>query len=241
MILSKGHERYFAEDAADVEASRLFVQPMNKGTTAAIAFGLLRLMHLDQDATVGFFPADHDFDDPRQFTLAVESAYEEAENRRERIVVVGVPATRADVDYGWIDPGPSLGNPERQFCKVTRFWVKPPIETAKCLFEQGCLWNTFVMVGRIRAFLNALALTAPQVLEQLCPVSANPYGLVPDGQLADIFRSLHPGDFVRQVLTASTERLAVLRLKGSGWIELGTPPQLFAARRRNPAYQDSQR
>lgn len=236
-LLLNAHRPFFASEVADVDPSRLFIQPLNKGTTTAIAFGLMRLRRLDGDAVVGFFPSDHDFPHSGAFVEAVQTAYEEAEHRGDRIVTIGAQATDPDVEYGWIEPGPSFGGSDRALSRVTRFWEKPRLEVAEALFAQGCLWNTFAMVGRIEVFLNALAFTAPQVLEALCPLASDVH--VSERDLADLYEGLEAGDFSKQVLSASTQKLAVVRLKEAGWTDLGTPPRLFEAMRRSTTTDQS--
>jgi mannose-1-phosphate guanylyltransferase len=39
---------------------------------------------------------------------------------------------------------------------VKRFWEKRSYQTPQGLMEQGCLWNTFVMVGRASAFVEMI-------------------------------------------------------------------------------------
>ena len=47
--------------------------------------------------------------------------------------------------------------------RVNRFWEKPTLEIARKLLDRGCLWNTFVMIGRGRTFLDALRQSVPEV------------------------------------------------------------------------------
>src|SRR5579872_3535742 len=53
-VVVREHERYYEGELADVDPSRIFVQPSNKGTTAAIALVASRLAYLDEDAILGF-------------------------------------------------------------------------------------------------------------------------------------------------------------------------------------------
>ena len=233
-VLVRAHEPYFLSEVADVEPERLFIQPANKGTTAAIAFALFRLLHFDRDAIVGFFPSDHNFFDGERFLSAVETAYEDAENRRGRVILVGAKAVRPDIEYGWIEPGRQVTGSLRPVYHVTRFWEKPPLPIAECLLEKGCLWNTFVMVGRVMSFIEMLALTAPEALETLAPVGSDAHFHLKGSRLTELFRTLRGGDFSKQVLAAATERLAVCRMSDAGWTDLGTPPRLIAALQRLP-------
>ena len=43
-----------------------------------------------------------------------------------------------------------------------------------------------------------------------------------------LYKTLVPVDFSQQVLSASTDRLIVLRLRDAGWSDLGKPERVFA-------------
>lgn len=53
---------------------------------------------------------------------------------------------------------------------VDRFWEKPEPVVAEMLRDRGCLWNSFVMVGKVRAFLDLIAKTAPELWEAFAPL-----------------------------------------------------------------------
>src|SRR5438132_446793 len=49
-VVVKAHQRFYARELADVAPSRIVVQPNNKGTAAAIAYSLIRILQEDPDA-----------------------------------------------------------------------------------------------------------------------------------------------------------------------------------------------
>ncbi len=73
-----------------------------------------------------------------------------------RIVLLGAPATAAETEYGWIEPGPDLGRagglPVRA---VRRFVEKPSAEGARACLAAGASWNTFVFVAKARTLVEA--------------------------------------------------------------------------------------
>ena len=83
------HEQFYQPELADVDESRIVVQPANRGTMAAIIYSLLRLIRLEKDPVVAFFPADHHFADETQFARAVDGAFEVVHKRPELLVPSG--------------------------------------------------------------------------------------------------------------------------------------------------------
>jgi mannose-1-phosphate guanylyltransferase len=215
-----------------VDESRIVVQPANRGTGTAILHSLLRLARLDDDPLVAFFPTDHDYADDQGFAQSVEKAAGFARQNPERLVILGARAERAEMQYGWIEQGTRLetdGFPDEPVFRVNRFWEKPSSRVADDLFRKGCLWNTFVLIGRARTFLDVLASAAPATWQAFDPLNAALPGHSEFELASRIYDGLPAADFSQQVLTTSTERLAVLRLGEVGWSDLGTPERVRAA------------
>ena len=118
--------------------------------------------------------------------------------------------------------------------RVSRFWEKPSHPTAQALFDRGCLWNTFVMVGRASIFLALLANTMASGVWKAFTAAqrSGRHSTDPMAQYK-LWASLTAGDFSRQVLTLSTPYLSVLRVGDIGWSDLGTPERVSAAMARS--------
>ena len=222
----KHHERFYTDELADVKPSHVVVQPCNRGTTAAIIYSLLRIIGLAGDPIVGFFPTDHHYSKEMRFVTSVRLALNVVTNRPGTVILLGARAEHPEVEYGWIEPGIVMECPfTDSLFGVKRFWEKPSTHIAQALHARGCLWNTFVMIGRASAFLGLLQATVPEVLRAF------------DGEpgLGDrkAYAALTPGDFSQQVLSLSAERLAVLRLGDVGWSDLGTPARVMSAMARS--------
>jgi mannose-1-phosphate guanylyltransferase len=226
----KAHERFYTNELGDVTPSRVVVQPSNRGTTAAIIYSLLRITSLAHDPIVGFFPTDHHYSNEMRFVASVLLALKVARSRPDTLILLGASAAHPEVEYGWIEPGASL---ECRFTnsllRVNRFWEKPSTQVAQALLTRGCLWNTFVMIGRASTFLNMVKAAVPRMVRVL-EADSGPSGAEADlvhGEKA--YAALNPGDFSEQVLSVSTEQLAVLRLGDVGWSDLGTPERVIFA------------
>ena len=229
----KAHERFYESELAGVRPSRIVVQPANRGTAAAIIYALMRILRSDNEATVGFFPADHYYADDAPFVSAVESAVQIVQEHSESLVLLGAEAQHAEVEYGWIEPGRDLKNRlGHSVFRVNRFWEKPSLQVARRLLNLNCLWNTFVMFGRAKTFFDALNLTVPKMLATFKPALQQPGGRLEMRWAERLYRTLWSSDFSEQVLSACTDRLAVLRLKGVEWSDLGRPERVIATMSR---------
>ena len=229
-VLTKKHEPFYSKELEMVPAHQKVVQPMNRGTLPAILWSLLRVSRLDKQAVVTFFPSDHHFVDERKFMAAVEWAFSYAEVQTESVLLLGASPERAETEYGWIESEPPTGHGAGgRIARVKRFWEKPARPIAQKLLADGCLWNTFVMVGTVGAFLEMIRRTSSTVFQTLrsalvdCGLDAE------EERMQYIYDRLTPTDFSKQVLSVSAERLAVANCGKVGWSDLGDPRRLVTA------------
>ena len=112
---------------------RQVVQPANRGTAAAILYAVLTVRNLAGDVPVAVFPTDHEVSDDRAFMRHVQHAIEAARLFPEHVVVLGIQPSRAEPEYGWIQPAPKpLPVNGTAVHRIHRFWEKPGAGTGWC-------------------------------------------------------------------------------------------------------------
>jgi len=227
-VLLKSHEPFYSSELEDVLRTRLVVQPVGRGTLPAILCSLLKIDQLDPDAVVAFFPSDHHYSDECNFIAGVNLAFEAVESGEETVILLGTPATYAETEYGWIEVEASIStNAAAGILRVRRFWEKPSPQLAAELFEKGCVWNTFVMVGRVRTFLDLIQPCAPGLYELFAEVDFDGDASADADALRPVFHGIQPIDLSTSLLARVPERLSVLCLGQVGWSDLGHPDRLI--------------
>ena len=234
-VVTKKHEPYYTAELTGLPPSAVVAQPENRGTGVAIAVALLMLRNLDSEAIVAALPSDHHYSDEDAFLDVMEAGIQAARDHSNAVIVVGAEATYPETEYGWIEPVQSHAGfmPAR----VRQFWEKPDLATAQDLLRRGCLWNTFVTIGRISTFIEVLCEAAPNAMLTLAAG-------VMDNDLDSSYALTPSIDFSRDVLAARPERLLVIRDSVSGWTDLGNPTRVLDTLAREkiaPAWQESMR
>ena len=225
--LARDHAGWYSQQAG-LLPSQCVVQPGNKGTAPAILHSLLSIAKLDGQGLVAILPCDHHYSDEPSFAFDLESAFETAARRPDMVVLLGAKPDYPEVEYGWIELGSPLRGEGSEVFQVRGFQEKPNMDLARKLFKRGCLWNTFVMVGTVEAFLHIVRANLGEMLDLLG--SARMWA----GEETHIEHSLYERvpavSFSVDVLSAAeTSRLAVLRLKQAGWSDLGDPERALLA------------
>ncbi len=212
---------------ADRPGGRVVVQPENKDTAPGLLLPLVSVCREYGDATVAVFPSDHSIADDAAFMAKVQRACEAVERRPSRVVLLAVPPSAPEADYGYVLPGSAESD---GLCAVTRFVEKPGPARAAELIERGGLWNTFVMVFR--------ASTMWEYVQEVAPVLAGAFRRLAvtagaGADIEDVYRKLQPlnfsAAFLRRLPGRTCPSLTVLPVDGVGWSDCGVEARLQAA------------
>jgi mannose-1-phosphate guanylyltransferase len=124
--LTRSHRAFYLQEPG-IRPSQRIVQPANKGTAPPILYSLLSIEQNDDEAIVAILPCDHYYSEEPAFTAALECAFDIAAQHPGSVVLLGEFPRSPEVDYGWIELGPSVGGAGghwfhvRGFAKSRRF------------------------------------------------------------------------------------------------------------------------
>lgn len=165
-----------AEQASEVRKqlpaaarSRVLTEPVGRNTAAAIALAALHVRHASRgDALMAVLPADHYVANPERYRIIMRAALEVARHKG-RMAVLGVPPTRPETGFGYIERmGEPLDSKGFPFYAVRRFTEKPALSVAKVYAGSGDYhWNAGMFFWRVSTFLTALDKYLPKTYAAL--------------------------------------------------------------------------
>lgn len=233
LVLTKTHKRFYSQQLQGIPHSRLIIQPENRGTAPAILYTLVRLQHLDAQAVVAFFPSDHYVSDGAVFHDHMNIAFRAAECYSDSVVLLGATPGTPESGYGWIEPGAVVANRgSAPLRRITGFWEKPSPTMASALMDRGCLWNTFVMAGRVKAFLNVIRQALPRLFGAFQAIGPALFSGAERRAISELYSSTPSIGFCKEVLSRRPQDLVVLCGAGMGWTDLGEPSRLSSVLER---------
>ena len=219
IVVTQKHHRFYKPLADEISPGLLLEQPANKGPAPAILYALQCVATRSPEAVVALFPSDHFFSDDEEFMAHIDVAIDAVEVRPETVVLLGITPTAPETEYGWIEPQPSIiSTAQRSITQVRKFWEKPDLRLANSLMERGCLWNSFVMVGRVDALLRMTQAALPELYARFAATTA----------LTELYSKIDDINFSREVLARRPQDLAVMRVGDVGWSDLGEPSRVLA-------------
>ena len=229
IMVTRAHERFYSPLLADLPACCVAVQPDNRGTAPAILYGLLRLTATAPTDPVAVFPSDHYVSDDAAFMAHVSAAFDAVCARPDLVTLLGISPETPEVEYGWVEPGDGVpGEPTGRLRRVRCFWEKPSLPTARTLLARGCLWNSFVMVGGVSAFLALIKVALPGLYAAFAAVRPRLGTPLEEEAVRRLYAGLPAANFSREVLATRPANLAVLPVRGVAWSDWGVPGRVLA-------------
>jgi mannose-1-phosphate guanylyltransferase len=201
-------------------ADNILIEPRAASTAPALIWATTEAQRRDPDAEVLSLHADWAVGDAAAFRRTAESALSTA-RQYDRLVTVGVVPSRPETGYGYIVPGPALGDGARM---VARFSEKPDAATALDLMAAGALWNSGLFAWTATRLLAEAERHTPEVSEQLATLRS--------GDIERFFREVTPISIDVGVLERSS---SVAVVSGAfAWDDIGTWQALTRVRAKDP-------
>jgi mannose-1-phosphate guanylyltransferase len=211
----------------EIAAPRILTEPAGVNTAAAIALAAIHLIHEHGDALMAVLPSDSYIADAAGYRALVQSALDLARTPG-KLVVIGIPPTRPETGYGYIERGAEAAKPRGVAAyAVRRFTEKPALAEAKKYLESGTyFWNAGMFFWRASTFLDNLRRFLPATHEAMRELAK----LVGTRRYASALRRMYPKlqnisvDYaIMEPATRDTERSSVLVIPANvGWSDIGS-------------------
>ena len=155
-----------------VPTPHILAEPLGRNTAAAIGLAAIHIEHERGDAVMAVLPSDSYIADVGRYQKLVRAAIQMAQVSGN-LVVMGIPPTRPETGYGYIERGGvcarSLGI---SVFEVRRFTEKPAVLMAKrYVASRRYFWNAGVFFWRTSTFLTALKQFLPATYDALVGLS----------------------------------------------------------------------
>jgi mannose-1-phosphate guanylyltransferase len=169
-----------AEQLPGLLPERLLREPEARNTAPACALVAFLLEKRAPETVLGVFPSDHVIGDPERFRTVLRAGIQVAASGA-RIVVIGVPPTRPETGYGYIELG-AASTPVRvdgeciSLSRVRRFTEKPDLQRARHFVRSGnFMWNSGMFLWSAATLADAIREHKPEMARLLEDI-ANAWG-----------------------------------------------------------------
>lgn len=197
----------------EVPAQQVLAEPTGRNTAPAIAWAVSQMPEEVRAGVVAVLPADHYVADEAAFRKALQTAAEIAATEN-RIMTLGVPPTRPETGYGYLELGEVVDS-ATGLRAVERFTEKPDPAMAEEFFRSGNhFWNAGIFVFPGEVLMERVAQLQPEIDQGLATARVQPH------RLAEIYRDL-PSISIDHAVMEKLRDLGTLALD-CGWSDLGS-------------------
>lgn len=182
-----------ARQLPELDGDKILSEPAARNTAPACALAAFLMEKIDPGTVIGIFPSDQVVHDADRFAAIVKAGAKVAASG-EKIVVLGVPPTKPETGYGYIERGDEVGAATEiadgiAVHRVKRFTEKPHKALAEVFLAAGnyawnggiFLWSARTLVCAIKEHCPALAV----LMEKLAVAYGTP-------EFAEVFAEVYP-------------------------------------------------
>jgi len=230
-----------AEQAAAVRAqvpraarAHVLAEPTGRNTAAAIALAAIHLIHSSRsgDALMAVLPADHYIADPVRFRRIVHAALDAAD-APGTLVTLGIPPTRPETGFGYIERGARMKSGSFPIYAVRQFTEKPGAARARrYVASKRYDWNAGIFFWRASTYLAQLKQFLPATHEALLRLAETIGTPRYPAALARIYPRLQNISVDYAVLEPATRSRGSARVvvipANAGWSDIGSWAAVYA-------------
>jgi len=236
-----------AEQAAEVRKQmpaasrkRVLTEPIGRNTAAAIALAALHVRHAaGGDALMAVLPADHFIAQPEKYRKIVSAALEVA-REAGRMVVLGIPPTRPETGFGYVERlGDAIPAMEFPVFAVRRFTEKPVLSLANEYVVSGNYhWNAGMFFWRVSTFLDNLKSFLPKTITALESLAESIGKRSYDSKLRKIYPKLENISVDYAILEPATRQEGAPQVyvipAEIGWSDIGSWAAVYELLTKHP-------
>jgi mannose-1-phosphate guanylyltransferase len=158
-----------AQQLPEVPREHILSEPAARNTAPACALAAFLLEKTEPETVIGIFPSDHVVKNRVRFAEVIRAGIALVASG-DKIAVLGIPPTRAETGYGYIELGATVDPSqvplgEIAVRRVKRFTEKPNAALAEQFVASGnYVWNGGIFLWSARTLANAI--------REYCPAMA---------------------------------------------------------------------
>ena len=150
-------DEVIADQLPEVPREHILSEPAARNTAPACALAAFLLEKSEPETVIGVFPSDHVVKNVGRFAEVIRAGIALAASG-DKVVVLGVPPTRAETGYGYIELGATVSASQGVAVRrVKRFTEKPNATLAEQFVASGnYAWNAGIFLWSARTLANAI-------------------------------------------------------------------------------------
>ncbi len=166
IVTNEYQRRRILQTLSWLDEDNFVIEPFGRNTAPCIGLAAIRIRQVDPKGVMIVLPADHIIENVEEFQRCLRRAVEIAAEG-ENLLTIGIPPTRPETGYGYIQRQES-GSGEPPLYQVKTFAEKPNLETARRFLACGDFyWNSGIFIWRTDLIIKRFEEFLPELHHQL--------------------------------------------------------------------------
>jgi mannose-1-phosphate guanylyltransferase len=226
IVTEASHSDDLRAQLPEVPAENVLVEPVRRGTAAAVGLAAAWIAHHDPSAVMASLHSDAFVLDDDGFRSALAAAFAVA-RAGDWLVTLGIRPTSPHTGMGYIQVGPEIGTFDGHVAhQVVRFVEKPDRATAEGFVREGYVWNPGMFIWRVDVVLSEFARLLPAIYAPLVEVS-KALGTDQQNQALQAQYPLLPTETIDYGIMERADHIATIP-STFGWSDVGSWAEILA-------------
>ena len=226
VVTNAAQKKVIAPQIELLPDANYIIEPSARNTAACIGLAALHILRLNPEGVMVVLPSDHLVKDQDAFQQAVRTAVEIA-SKEDALVTFGIPPTRPETGYGYIQFSNANGTHPKGVHLVKAFAEKPNKATAaRFVAAKDFYWNSGIFIWKASRILKEMEEHLPEMHHQLMAIDhaigAPEYKRV----LAARYGRIRPISIDYGVMEVTKTPIYMVEGK-FGWSDVGSWDELF--------------
>ena len=226
VVTNRRQLKAIAPQLPELSDENFLLEPMPRNTAPCIGLAAVHIHRSDPDAIMLVLPSDHLIRDVPNFQDTIRRGIEVVE-RFDALVTIGIPPTRPETGYGYIQFMPRDPKLPEKAHRVKAFAEKPNLQTAQSFLASGDFyWNSGIFIWRVGKILEQMEEHLPDHYHQLVSIESAIGQPEYPAVLGNRYKRLRPISIDYGIMEVSTAPIFVLT-GDFGWSDVGSWDELY--------------
>ena len=161
IVTSSKYENQIKKHLPNVNLENIIYEPSPKNTAPAIYLASNHILNIDDNATIGVYPADHYIKNNDQLYSTINNIEQFIDDNNQSIVTIGLTPSYASTSYGYIN---ASNDGTHKVKKIDRFIEKPSFDKASELIkDKNNLWNSGMFFFKAQTMIDEIDKYTPEI------------------------------------------------------------------------------
>ncbi len=202
------------------------LEPSSRNTAPCIGLAATHLLRKDPDAIMLVMPSDHLVREADAFRNVISKGVEVV-YKHDALVTIGIPPTRPETGYGYVQFDDSPSDLPEGVYKVKAFAEKPNLPTAERFVIAGdFFWNSGIFIWHASRILSEMEEHLPEQYHQLKEIDAAWDSSTYQRVLSSRYHRIRQISIDYGIMESTTTPIFMLR-GDFGWSDVGSWDELY--------------